>query len=371
MTLAYISDTASRERLRGSLYEYRRPLNVESESLSVSIRSLNKSFPARRDSLDLIRHPFSRPRTTVISGINIDVREGELFGILGLNGAGKTTLLKILATLIVPDSGSAVVGGYDVTADGQAVREIAAMVTAEERSLNWRLSGLENLRLFAGLHRMTKRETTTRIGDALTAVGLSDVGNKLAGSYSSGMRQRLILARALLSCPRVLLMDEPTRSLDPVAAHEFRRMLREDIVERGGATVILATHNAEEAFTYCDRVAVIHHGRIAALGSGRELAARYSESRYRIWTSTLDHPALDTLERRGLLTVLARETDTDEGSSVVCAISGDDGVAADVLRCLVEAHVRVTRFERAALPLSSLIARIAATHDSMRTPADA
>jgi ABC-2 type transport system ATP-binding protein len=338
--------------------------DLDAAPVSVSIRNLTKSFPVRRGFGQLIRRPLSRPLTAVIRGISFDVREGELFGILGLNGAGKTTLLKMLATLLVPDDGRAAVGGHDITDEGPAVRDVAAMVTADERSLNWRLSGLENLRLFAGLHRMNRRQTATRITDTLAAVGLSDSGNKLVGSYSSGMRQRLIVARALLPCPRVLLMDEPTRSLDPVSAQEFRRMLRDEIVDRGGATVILATHNSEEAFAYCDRVAVIHQGRLAALGRGRELAARFGQNRYRIGTSAPDHPAFEALVRRGLITALVRRTDTDDVRGVECVITGDDDNAAEVLRRLIDAHVRVSQFERAPLPLSSLISRIVATHES-------
>ena len=367
MTVAYLSDVTARD----GLYQYRPPAKGREAAPAVSIHNLAKSFPARRSFAEAIRYPLSRSRTMVIRGISFDVREGELFGILGLNGAGKTTLLKMLATLIVPDSGTAGVAGHDVRNEAQAVREIAAMVTAEERSLNWRLSALENLRLFAGLHRMRATDAFTRIGEALTSVGLSESGNKLVGSYSSGMRQRLLLARALLSSPRVLLMDEPTRSLDPLAAHEFRRMLRDVIVDAGGATVVLATHNAEEAFTYCDRVAVIHQGRVAALGSGRELAARFAQNNYRIWTAAVDHPAFDALLRRGVLRGVVRRASAVEGSNVECVIAGDDSVAAEVLRFLVEANVGVSRFERAQLPLSSLIARIAAACDSDQDGVDA
>lgn len=361
MTLAYHPDAIKLELPRE--FAPAPSHAAETAPVSVRIRNLAKSFPARRGFGQMIRRPLSRPLTPVIRGINFDVCEGELFGILGLNGAGKTTLLKMLATLIVPDAGRAVVGGHDVAGEGPAVRKITAMVTADERSLNWRLSGLENLRLFAGLHRMNRRQSETRIVDALGAVGLSDSGGKLVGSYSSGMRQRLILARALLPCPRVLLMDEPTRSLDPVSAQEFRRMLRDDIVDRAGATVILATHNSEEAFTYCDRVAVIHQGRVAALGSGRELAARFGRNLYRIGTSTPDHPAFEALVRRGLITDLVPRPGTEDGRGVECVMTRDAD-AAEVLRRLIDAHVRVSQFERAALPLSCLIARIVATHES-------
>lgn len=359
MTLAYQPDT-TRNDLSADLA---RRTDADAVPVCISLRNLAKSFPSRRGFKQLIRQPFTRTPTPVIRGISLDVREGELFGILGLNGAGKTTVLKILATLIVPDGGRAIVGGHDVSDEGGAVRDMTAMVTADERSLNWRLSGLENLRLFAALHRMNKHMAEIRISDTLEAVGLRSAGNKLVGSYSSGMRQRLILARALLPWPAVLLMDEPTRSLDPVSAQEFRRMLRDEIVDRGGTTVVLATHNSEEAFTYCDRVAVIHQGRVAALGSGRELAARFGQNRYRIGTSTPEHPAFDALVLRGLISTLLR-TNSDDGSGVECVVTGDDDTAAEVLRRLIDAHVRVSRFERAPLPLSSLIARIVATHES-------
>lgn len=333
-----------------------------SDTMSVSIRDLTKSFPVRPGFGEMLRHPLSRKRTGVIHGISLDIRDREMFGVLGLNGAGKTTLLKMLATLIVPDSGTATVGGYDIIEESPAVRGILAMVTADERSLNWRLSAHENLRLFAALHRMNTPGATTRTAEALDVVGLGDTGDKLVGAFSSGMRQRLLLARALLSSPRVLLLDEPTRSLDPVSAHEFRRMLRDDLIERRGVTVILATHNSEEAFAYCDRVAVLHHGTVAALGSARSLAARFGQERYRIWTSDNEHPCFHNLELRGLVTGLVREDDTEDGSNVECAITGGEAGAADVLRRLVEGGVSISRFERAPFPLPALIARIVETH---------
>jgi ABC-2 type transport system ATP-binding protein len=335
-------------------------------SPSISIRQLVKEFPTRRGPVDFLKRPFANEQSRVIHGISLDVREGELFGILGLNGAGKTTLLKILATLLVPDGGSVSVGGHDLTSEADRVREFAAMVTADERSLNWRLSGIENMRLFAGLHRLGGRAAATRIDDTLELVGLGDAGKKLVGSYSSGMKQRLLLARALLSAPRLLLLDEPTRSLDPVSANEFRRMLKNDIVDAGGTTVVLATHNADEAFSYCDRVAVLHHGAIAALGTGVQLAARYEQRRYRITTRTPDHPAFEMLLRRGLISAVVRRTDGTDDRAIECTVAGDDDVAAEVLHLLAEHNVRISAFEKAPLPLSVLISRIAAEHDVRR-----
>ena len=338
-----------------------RPRATRRHGPSVSVRHLTKSFAVRRGWRESLRHPISGPRTVVIDALDLDVFDGEMFGILGLNGAGKTTLLKILATLILPDAGTASVAGIDALVNPRAVRASLAIVTADERSLNWRLSASENVLLFAGLHRMKGQEARHRTDEVLATVNLQFAGNKMVGAFSSGMRQRLLLARALLSNPRILLLDEPTRSLDPVAAHEFRCLLRE-LADQRGVTIILATHNPEEAFTYCDRVAVLHGGTIAALGRARDLAMRFGRERYRIWTPNREHPCFSTLLRRGLVQELTRPDDADEGSAIECTIAGGEAQAAEVLRRLVESHVAVTRFERVALPLSTLIARIVEMH---------
>jgi ABC-type multidrug transport system ATPase subunit len=309
--------------------------------------------------------------TVVIDALDLDVFDGEMFGILGLNGAGKTTLLKILATLILPDAGTASIAGFDTVADPQAVRANLAIVTADERSLNWRLSASENVLLYAGLHRMKGNEARRRSAKVLGTVNLQSAGNKIVGAFSSGMRQRLLLARALLSDPQILLLDEPTRSLDPVAGHDFRCLLRE-LADQRGVTIILATHNPDEAFTYCDRVAVIHRGTIAAIGRARDLAMRFGRERYRIWTPNTEHPCFSALMRRGLLQELTRPDDTEGGKSIECTIPGGEAQAAEVLRRLIESHVAVTRFELVALPLPALIARIVETRAATvkRNPTD-
>jgi len=334
-----------------------------SRASRVSVRRLTKSYAVRRRWIDALRRPFSAQRTIVIDALELDVFDSEMFGILGLNGAGKTTLLKMLATLILPDAGTAIIGGHDINTDAHAVRANLAMVTADERSLNWRLSANENMLLFAGLHRMKAKEARPLIADTLATVGLQSAGDKIVGTFSSGMRQRLLLARALLSSPRILLMDEPTRSLDPIAAHDFRRLLR-DLADRHGVSIILATHNPDEAFTYCDRVAVLHRGTIAALGRASELAARFGRERYRIWTNNGEHPCFNALVRRGLVQDLTPVEDVDGGFVVECNIGGGEAQGAEVLRRLVESHVAVNRFERVALPLSSLIARIVEAHST-------
>ena len=188
---------------------------------------------------------------------------------LGENGAGKTTLFKILATLVIPDEGTATISGYDVLESPARVREVLAPVIADERSLHWRLSARENMRLFASLHGLRGAEATRRIEELLALVNLVEATDRQVSGFSSGMKQRLLVARTLLARPSVLLLDEPTRSLDPISARSFRRFLREDVALAQGCTVLLATHNAEEAFELCDRVGV--SALRAARGNGRDV----------------------------------------------------------------------------------------------------
>lgn len=324
---------------------------------------LMKSYPVHRGLAEALRRPLQRSRTVVLRDVTLAVQPRELFGILGLNGAGKTTLLKILAGLVRPDGGAATIDGENVIGGTAALRGRLAIVTADERSLNWRLSARENLLLFAGLHGMPRATANARMAEALESVGLTDTGRKMVGAFSSGMRQRLLVARALLSRPTVLLLDEPTRSLDPLTAHAFRQMLREVLIEAHGATVLLATHNTEEAFMYCDRVAVLHRGTIAALGSASELASRFVRDRFHIRTIAAAHHVFADLVREGRIGDLASDAHAPDGV-VTCDIPGGDDAAAGVLHTLVQAGVPVSRFERVPVALGRLIERIAIVHDA-------
>ena len=193
---------------------------------AVVLDGISKSFPVRRTWGEMVRHPTLKPRAPVLQNINLAVAEGEFFGLLGPNGAGKTTLFKMLATLVLPDAGTATVGGYDVVSESQKVRSVLAPVIADERSLYWRLTAHDNLELFAKLQGMHGSAVHTRVQEVLDVVGLSDTAEKIVAAFSSGMKQRLLIARALVAQARVLLLDEPTRSLDPSSARGFRAFLR-------------------------------------------------------------------------------------------------------------------------------------------------
>jgi len=210
-----------------------------------------------------------------VDGISFEVAEGEVFGLLGHNGAGKTTTIRVLTARALPTSGRARVAGFDVATERAAVRPLINLVF-EEQNLYERLSGRDNLRLFARLYGAVD----ARADELLERVGLAPAAKRKVKTYSSGMKQRLLLARSLVNSPRVLFLDEPTRGLDPTSARELRDLVRE--LSRQGVTVFLTTHYMEEADELCQRVAFLSQGRIVALDTPRELKLRYGERAARV-----------------------------------------------------------------------------------------
>lgn len=236
---------------------------------AIQAESLSKRFPKRAGYRDLL--PLrTRQWVTAVRDVSIGIREGEFFGLLGPNGAGKTTLIKLLCCLVLPDAGTARICGQDILRDEREVKRLVGLVSAEERSFYWRLTGRENLRFYASLYHLGRRRADSRIEELLQMVGLAGHGDIRFQSYSTGMRQKLAIARGLLSHPRVLFVDEPTRSLDPVSAQGVRAFFKERVAA-DGTTIILATHNLAEAEQLCDRVAIMDRGRIRATGSVPEL----------------------------------------------------------------------------------------------------
>ena len=324
---------------------------------ALRIEGLRKVYQARRSLREALRQPFRRSSITALDSVSVEVPEGEFFGFLGENGAGKTTLFKVLATLALADGGAASVFGIDVTRNPARVRDLVAPVLASERSLAWRLSAIENLRLYAALHRMDRKEGERRAAELLDLVGLADVGARLTGTFSSGMKQRLLLARALLARPRMLLLDEPTRSLDPLAARNFRAFLRQDIGRTHGCTVLLATHDPDEVRDLCDRVGVLHRGRLVAMGTTASLSAQLGYHRYRLVTRLPSHPAVERLVEQGARLGAIREADGDWLVREIDLQGGEDTTAL-VVAALAAAGVPVARFERVELPIADLIERL-------------
>jgi ABC-2 type transport system ATP-binding protein len=203
-----------------------------------------------------------------VDGITFNVAQGEFFGFLGPNGAGKTTTIRMLATLLRPTEGRALVDGNDVVAEPAIVRRRVgfAMQTVAVDIMG---TGRENLELIGRLHRVPAPDLRRRVDELLEVMGLTEVAGKLAGTYSGGMKRRLDLATALVHRPTVLFLDEPTEGLDP----QSRTALWQELlkVRVSGTTMFLTTHYLEEADHLCDRLAIIDHGRIAVEGSPAEL----------------------------------------------------------------------------------------------------
>jgi len=204
-----------------------------------------------------------------VDHISFKVYRGEVFGFLGPNGAGKTTTVKLLTTLLLPDEGEAWVNGYHVVKEAGKVRETIGVSLYSDRGFYWKLTGRENLRYYAYLHHIPPKEAEKRIEKLLKLVELDKDADRLVEEYSTGMKSRLNIARALLNEPETLFLDEPTIGLDPASARRIREIVR-SFADDGG-TVFLTTHNMEEADQLCDRIAIINKGKIVALGTPGEL----------------------------------------------------------------------------------------------------
>lgn len=222
---------------------------------AITIRSLSKRFEDK----------------TALDNLTLEVKKGELFGLLGPNGAGKTTTISILCGLIKPTSGTAQVNGVDIQKDPQRVKEQIG-VCIQETAIYPYLNGKENLELFGKLYGMTPREIKERSKMLLTKVGLSEDAKRLTSKYSGGMKRRLSLALALIHDPEIAFLDEPTVAMDPQSRHAVWDFIKDQKTK--GKTIILTTHYMEEAEDLCDRVGIIDHGKLIALGTPKELVAK-------------------------------------------------------------------------------------------------
>lgn len=220
----------------------------------ISCVELTKQFPVRR------RLHRQRHAVDALRGININVARGAIHGLIGPNGSGKSTLLRILATLLLPSSGSATLDGLEVRSSGLEIRSLIGLSTGDDRSLYWRLTARQNLEFYAGLYGLSKPDR--RIGELLRQFDLENAADRPVGGYSQGMLHRLGLARAVLHQPKVLLLDEPTRSLDPLAREDFHAALH-TMCDQQEITILMATHDLGEAAELCDHVSVLRDGSIS------------------------------------------------------------------------------------------------------------
>lgn len=320
-------------------------------SAVILLRDVTKSFRADRALLRRLRGaPGTAPRA-VLDAVTLSVPRGEIFGLVGANGAGKTTLLKILSTVLLPDRGSVIVDGISALAHPAQVRRKLAVVPADERALFWRISATENVRLFASMYGLAGQQRDDAVARALDLVGLGGAGRQQVGSFSSGMRQRTLIARALVTRPPILVLDEPTRSLDPVTARELRRFIRDVLCTELGATILLATHSTEEALQLCDRAALLVRGRVVATDTLAKLHASVGGARVRVRVD-----AAHEARARALLHLpVDLISPAQDGMVMLFATLPDIAHASVVVEALVRAGVRVAEFAPVPVTLADLL----------------
>ncbi|NNE67054.1 MAG: ABC transporter ATP-binding protein [Pyrinomonadaceae bacterium] len=241
---------------------------------AVSIQNLSKTYAPTFEKVRRYLGLGDKAPVDALSDVTLEIDKGEVFGLIGRNGAGKTTLTKIIATLVQPTSGHVKVFGNDSIEDDVKVRSLIGLATAEERSFYWRLSCTQNMLFFGRLYGMRDSDAKMRTSELFEQFGLTELAKRRFSNLSTGNKQKLAVARAMLAKPPILLLDEPTRSLDPVAAAEMRSL----IDSFDDVTVLLTSHNLSEIEQLCERVAVISKGEIKTIGTPAKLRAQNSET---------------------------------------------------------------------------------------------
>jgi ABC-2 type transport system ATP-binding protein len=212
---------------------------------------------------------------TAVDGVSLQIERGEIFGLLGPNGAGKSTTIRMLCTLLEPTSGTARINGYDILRQANEVRQNLGTVLAGERSIYWKLSARENLEYFAALYHIPADVAKKRVDDLLERMELTARANDLVEKYSTGMKQRVAISKALVANAPILLLDEPTLGLDPQAARNLRELIVQ--LKAEGHTILLTTHYMEEADQLSDRIGIIDQGKIIALDTPARLKERIQQ----------------------------------------------------------------------------------------------
>lgn len=274
-----------------------------------------------------------------VNNLNLEVRSGEVFGFLGHNGAGKTTTVRLLNGVLESHAGKIRVLGLDPIDDGPALRARSGVLT-ESISLDDRLTARDNLHIYADLFGVPRGSVASRVSELLEFFELSEYSDVRVSTYSTGMRQRLALARTLLHDPEILFLDEPTSGLDPIAAHQVNELI-DNLSHDKGRTVFLCTHNLVEAQKLCDRVAVLEHGRLMALGTPTELARQYVR-RLDVQIETAFEQIGSAMKILSTASSLILDLPHRTNGSITLTVTGHEAIP-DLLALLVNQGVRVYR----------------------------
>lgn len=285
--------------------------------------------------------------TLAVDELTLEIQQGEVFGFLGHNGAGKTTTVRLLNGVLSPTSGEIRVFGLDPSTDGAAIRGRVGVLT-ETPALDDRLTARKYLRYFAEIYGVPRNRVDDRVDEMLALFDLSERADTKLGGFSKGMRQRMALARTVLHEPEIVYLDEPTSGLDPVATREVHQMIQKFRAEK--RTVFLATHNLHEAERLCDRVAVLAHGRVLAMGSMADLASHIEHgNRINIEVDGDRVPAtIAALEYMPGVTTIDAQPDRNgdgSGGAIVCVHGVGRTAVPQLIAQLLAANIALYRVE--------------------------
>jgi ABC-2 type transport system ATP-binding protein len=293
------------------------PVRTEKLSKTYMVRSRKGIFKSEKRSVEALK------------GISLEVNQGEIFGLLGPNGAGKTTLIKILTTLLIPTCGDAWINGYHITREENKVRASVGCMLMGERGLYWKLTGRENLEYFGALYHLDPSIRRKRANQILEQLKLEEIADRMVESYSSGQKMSLAFGKALINNAPLLVLDEPTNTLDVPSASELRSIVRH--LNAQGKTVIYTTHIMSEAETLCERVAIIDRGELLALGTVEELKASLQREGVTHIEGVIPAKAADAV--RAIPSVLNATRTTKDGGALLTVVTASGG---EILPQLIE-----------------------------------
>ncbi len=243
---------------------------------AIEVQDLKKEFAIKKKNVSFWKRRKENKSFVAVNDISFNVNKGEIFGFLGPNGAGKTTTIKMISTLLRPTCGKILINGLDVQKNSMEILKNLGTVLAGERSIYWKLTGRENLKYFAAMNGITGKKAKEKIDYLLKRFSLDKRADETVEKYSTGMKQRIALAKALVADPPIVILDEPTSGLDPQSARNLREIILE--FKEEGRTILLTTHYMEEADQLSDRIAIIDHGEIIALDTPKNLKRSLNKS---------------------------------------------------------------------------------------------
>ncbi len=303
---------------------------------AVEIQNLAKTYQTR-DRKGLFKSV--KREVPALKDVSFDVAQGEIFGLLGPNGAGKTTLIKILTTLLLPSSGQAWINGHPVVKEADAVRASVGCMLMGERGLYWKLTARENLEYFAALYHIRPERVKGRVKEILDLIKFQEIADRTVETYSSGQKMKLAFGKALINDAPILVLDEPTNTLDLPSASELRAIVRQ--LNTQGKTIIYTTHIMQEAEVLCNRVAIVDQGLLLALGTVAELKTSLGRDQVTRIAGVIPGKAFHAVEQ--LPGVVRATLAVADGHNELTVVSGGENILARLIETLTGQDCTILR----------------------------